>query len=267
MAFSIRVQTDRNGKTPLKTPSAQYKPMELPPLGVDEEQPILKKNRLSTGIPDLDIMMEGGYPNPGNVMFVGPTGNEKAVFAFHFASAAEAKKENVIIISADTDPQSMREKSSSFGMDLNGENIFFVDCYSQTLGQKKEAEPDENCISISGPGALNDLSIALKELLTKSAGKKVRVIFISLSTFVLYNPKDSIVKFLQVIEGRLKNADATALYLVEEGVHDKQLLSLMEHGMDEKLTLSEGGGKFELIAPSLDMPVPIKLSSSGIAVV
>ena len=70
-----------------------------------------------------------------------------------------------------------------------------------------------------------------------------------------------------MIEGRLKNADATAIYFVEEGVHDKQLISLLEHGMDEKIALSETGGKFELIIPSLDLPLPVKLTTSGIVVV
>jgi KaiC/GvpD/RAD55 family RecA-like ATPase len=240
--------------------------MELPPLGVDKKLPLLKKNRLSTGIPDLDLILEGGYLNPGNIMLVGPTGNEKATLAYHFAAAAQ-KKESVIIVNADSSPNSLIKKAASIGLDLSGENICFIDCYSQTLGGKKDQEPDKRCIVVQGPGALNDISITLKEALIKSAGKRIRVIFFSLSTFVLYNPKDSMVKFLQVIEGRLKNADATALYLVEEGVHDKQILSLMEHGMDEKYTMSESKGKFHFESASVDMQIPIKLGPGGISVV
>jgi len=240
--------------------------MELPPLGVDKKLPILKKSRLSTGISDLDIIMEGGYPNPGNVMLVGPTGNEKAGLAFHFAASA-SKKENVIIIAADSRPETIEKKAATMGMDLKGENIFFIDCYSQTLGNKGEQEVDERHISVQGPGALNDISLSLRELITKSAGKKLRVIIFSLSTLVLYNPKDSIIKFLQVIEGRLKSNEATTMYLVEEGVHDKQLLSLMEHGMDEKLILQESGGRFQLDTGSAGMMIPVKLGPSGMSVV
>lgn len=241
--------------------------MELPPLGVDKKHPILKKNRLSTGISDLDLILEGGYMNPGNIMLLGPTGNEKAAFAYHFAASADPKKENVYIITADAKPKTIEEKASSIGLDLKGDHIRFIDCYSQTLGSKKEAEPTDKCMVVSGPGALNDISLCLREVVNKSAGKKLRVVFFSLSTFVLYNPKDSIVKFLGVIEGRLKNADGTTLYLVEEGVHEKQLLSLMGHGMDEKLGLNERQGKFLLEVSSVDMPIPIKLGPSGIMVV
>jgi len=241
--------------------------MELPPLGVDEEMPILRKNRLSTGIADLDIILEGGYPNPGNIMLLGPTGGEKEAFAHHFAAAADPKRESVLIVNADATPEGLQEKAGSIGLDLKGANVFFIDCYSQTLGQKKELVPTDQCAYVPGPGALNDLSIALNEAIKKSAGRRIRVVFHSLSTFVLYNPKESITKFLQIIEGRLKNADATTLFLVEDGVHDKQLLSLLEHGMDMLLTLRDVGGKFELGVPSVDVPVPVKLGPSGVTVV
>jgi KaiC/GvpD/RAD55 family RecA-like ATPase len=241
--------------------------MELPPLGVDEKMPILKRNRLSTGIADLDLIMEGGYPNPGNVLLLGPTGGEKEAFAFQFCAAADPKKENVLIVNADATPDAIAEKASGMGLDLGKDNVYFIDCYSETLGQKKELVPTDKCVYISGPGALNDISIALNDMLRKSAGKRLRVIFHSLSTLVLYNPKESMTKFLQIVEGRLKSSDATTLLLVEEGVHDKQLLSLLEHGMDELVTLRESGGKFELDVPSVGMPIPVRLGPSGITVV
>ncbi len=53
-------------------------------LGVVEKLPILKKTRAPTGIADLDIIMEGGYQNPGNIMFVGPTGLEKNFLGLFF---------------------------------------------------------------------------------------------------------------------------------------------------------------------------------------
>jgi len=236
-------------------------------MGVDEKLPILKKNRLSTGIPDLDIILEGGYPNPGNVLLRGPGGAEKEAIAGHFIAAADPKKENVIIVTADSTPESLQEKAASFGVDLMKENIYFIDSYSMTLGQKKELVQSETRAYVSGPGALNDVSIYLNEMIRKAAGKKLRVVFHTLSTFVLYNPKESITKFLQVVEGRLKSADATALYLVEEGVHDKQILSLLEHGMDGLYSLHETGGKFELIVPSVDIPIPVRLGPSGMMVV
>lgn len=234
-------------------------------LGVVEKLPILKKTRAPTGIADLDIIMEGGYQNPGNIMFVGPTGLEKNAFAYHFASAAP-KKEEAYIICGDSSPDEIINKAEGMGINIKGDNIFFVDCYTNTLGGKIKPESTEKITVLQSPGALNDLSLVLNEAIKKNTGKRMRVIFHTFSNFVLYNPKESIRRFLSVIEGRLKGGEATVLYLIDEGVHDKQLLGLIEHGMDEKYELEETNGRYRLQVPRLAMPIPVNLGPAGITV-
>jgi KaiC/GvpD/RAD55 family RecA-like ATPase len=232
-------------------------------LGVNEAMPILKANRLSTGIPDLDIILEGGYFNPGNIVMIGPSGMEKAAFAYHFASSTAAS-ENAYIICGNSSPADIINKASTLGINLNKPNIMFIDCYSATLGKVEEGNPKIRVVP--GPGALNDISLMLNEAIRESTGKKMRIVFDTLSTFVLYNPQDSIRKFLSVIEGRLKSVGATAIYLVDDGVHDKQVLSLIEHGMDETYTIADRGGKYVMILPELDMPIPIRVGPAGVAI-
>jgi KaiC/GvpD/RAD55 family RecA-like ATPase len=232
-------------------------------MGVNEEMPILKANRLSSGIADLDIILEGGYFNPGNIVMIGPSGIEKAAFAYHFA-ASVGPNENAYVICGNSSPADIINKASTLGINLNKPNISFIDCYSATLGKADETNPKIKVVS--GPGALNDVSLMLNDAIKDSAGKKMRVVFDTLSTFVLYNPQDSIRKFLSVIEGRLKSVGATAIYLVDDGVHDKQVLSLIEHGMDETYTIEDRGGKFVMVLPELDMPIPIKIGPAGVAI-
>lgn len=233
------------------------------PLAVNEQMPILKANRLSTGISDLDLILEGGYPNPGNVFLVGPSGMEKTAFGYHFAAAA-GPNENAYIVCGNTTPTDIISKASTIGINLKKDNVRFIDCYSATLGK---AEKDATRVrSISGPGALNDISLALNEAINESAGKKIRVVFDTLSTFVIYNPKDSVRKFLGIIAGRLRSANATTLYLIDEGVHDKQLLSLLEQGMDEKHVIADLGGRLMLTVPAVDMQLPMKVGPAGIMI-
>jgi KaiC/GvpD/RAD55 family RecA-like ATPase len=239
--------------------------MDLPPLGVDEKHPILRKNRATTGIADFDIMLEGGYTNPGMIMVLGPTGMEKMAFAFHFANAA-TEKEKVFYITADASPEDVINKASTIGIDLKPtKNRKFIDCYTSTLGSKQETKSEH--IMIAGPSALNDLSLAINEAIKESAGCKMRVIFHSLSSFVLYNPKDSLLKFLQVVGGRLKTADATVMMLVEDGMHEKQLLSAIDHSMDQRYIIHDKGGAFELEIPDIPAFVPIKFTPEGIKIV
>lgn len=231
-------------------------------LGVDEKMPILRKNRLSTGIPDLDIIMEGGYLNPSNLILLGPSGTEKVALGYHFAGGA-GKDEMSFIICGNSSPDDIMKKAANMGIDLS--QVHFIDCYTSTLG-REAPQASENVTVVPGPSALNDISLALNEAMRLSSGKRMRLVFDTLSTFVLYNSKDSIKKFLSVIEGRLRSANATVLYLVDEGVHDKQLLSLIEHGMDDIYSITDKGGKFFLRLPDVDMGLPIRVSPTGVAI-
>jgi len=240
--------------------------MNLPPLGVDEKLPIIKKNRASTGIRDLDIILEGGYLNPGNILLIGPNGMEKLVLSYHFAQAGLASRnEQVLIINLDATPAVIKEKASSYDILLDGEKLSFIDCYSSTIGHASSKEV--RITAVSGPQALEDISFAINQEITQYAGKKLRVIFYSLSTLLLYNPRDSMLKFLQVVTGRLRNAEATVLFLVEEGVHDKPLLSMVERIMDEGYSIVNKGGSFEFVVPATGLSIPIKLGSSGITII
>ena len=233
-------------------------------LGVNEQMPILKKSRMCAGIADLDLVLEGGFVNPGNVLVIGPTGMEKAALAYHFASAAGAN-ENSYIICGNSSAGDIIKKAATFGISLDKSNVYFIDCYSATLGRPMESTP--KVMMVSGPGALNDISLMLNEAMKASAGKRMRVVFDTLSTFVLYNPKESITKFLSVIEGRLRTAGATTMSLVDEGVHDKQLVSLLEQGMDEVYTITDAGGKFFLKLPETEIQIPIKVGPAGLTIV
>jgi KaiC/GvpD/RAD55 family RecA-like ATPase len=144
-------------------------------------------------------------------------------------------------------------------------NVHFIDCYTSTLG-RETPQSSEKVTVVPGPSALNDISLALNEAMRLAQGKRMRLVFDTLSTFVLYNPRDSIKKFLSVIEGRLRSANATVLYLVDEGVHDKQLLSLIEHGMDGIFTITDKGGRFFLAIPEVDMGLPIRVSPTGVSI-
>jgi KaiC/GvpD/RAD55 family RecA-like ATPase len=230
-------------------------------LGVDEDMPILKSSKLSTGIADFDIILEGGYFNPGNILMEGPSGIEKSAFAYHFAGAAA--KENAYIICGNSSPADIIKKAGTIGINLNKDNIRFIDCYSQTLG-KGDLTSSEKIKIVPGPGALNDISLMINEAVSESSGKRIRLVFDTLSTFVIYNPRDSMKKFLSIMQGRLKSAGATAIYLIDEGVHDKQTLSLLGQGMDETFTITDSGSNTTISIPDIDMAVPFRVGPTGI---
>ncbi|MGB9719833.1 MAG: RAD55 family ATPase [Candidatus Anstonellales archaeon] len=228
-----------------------------------EEQYLFKQNKISTGIEELDIMLDGGYSNPGSVVLIGPAGIGKAVFAFHFANDGIKKGDAVYYLASDMLPKEVESKSASLGMKLKN-GIKYIDCYSATVGVKDESRND---IFIDGPTALNDLSLVVNDAIRESGGKKIRFIFHSFSTFLLYNPQDSILKFFQVVEGRLKAANATLFLLIEKGMHDEKLLNTFLHSIGEVFELEEKDGAYELSSSLLPVNVPVRIGPMGVEII
>ncbi|MGV8176757.1 MAG: RAD55 family ATPase [Candidatus Bilamarchaeaceae archaeon] len=234
--------------------------MELPPLKVDKDFPAIRKSRMGTGIRDLDIIIEGGYGRSALVLIKGPTGNEKNAFVYHFMKAGIDSGEKVVYVALDIEPSGLERKALLSGVVLDTGKVRFIDCYSHTIGK---ADSQGN-IFVPGPTALNDLSLAIKEATDEAGGKPFRLVVHSLSTLAVYNPEASVIKFLQVVGGRLKTANATVLMTLEEGMHSKQLSSALEHSADVEYVIEERDGKMFLKVPDLTCDVEFRLGPSGI---
>ncbi len=225
-----------------------------------------RKGRISTGISELDVILEGGYANPGTAMVLGPAGQEKLAFAFQFAFAGMKEGEKVAYIALDLGPEEIESKASAFGLNFKAhtdKELIFVDAYSQTISAKESGRKD---IMVPGPAALNDLSLALNDVTAQAEGKRMRVIFHSLSTLCLYSQSETVIKFLQVVQGRLKGANATALWIVDEGMHDRKFITALEGLCDQVLYLSDKGGVHELRISGIPIPVPIRAGAAGFEV-
>lgn len=233
----------------------------------EETLPILRKDRLGTGIRALDIILEGGYAHPSTVLIIGPSGNEKQCFAAHFVKAGLDAGDSVIYITTDRSPDEIEKTASGWDLAFKGAGqIYYIDCYSQTAARKEGGVSKANVSMVAGPGALNEISLMLGERLRESEGKRFRVVFHSLSTFALYNEKGSLFKFLQAMEARFREANASVLLLVEEGMHDDKFLTTLKHGIDDEFMIKSGEHDKTINGGRLPIPVPIKLGPLGIEV-
>ncbi len=234
---------------------------------MEKDQLFFRKDRISTGVRELDIALEGGYLNPGTVMALGPSGQEKLALAFHFAMAGLAAGERVMYICLDMTPAEIESKAASFGMNFRAhtnKGLVFVDVYSKTIGAVSRSRSD---IIVPGPAALNDLSIVINDVAKQGEGKRMRAVFHSLSILGLHSSPESTIKFLQVAEGRLKAANATTLWLVDEGLHEKKFISSLENLSDEVLRVSEKEGFYELYIPGIPIPLQIRAGAAGLEII
>ncbi len=76
------------------------------------------QKRLSTGIAELDKMMDGGIPEGDSVLIAGPSGSGKSLIATQFIAAGIRAGEPGIVAVFEERPDEYAGRASAFGLDL-----------------------------------------------------------------------------------------------------------------------------------------------------
>lgn len=162
-------------------------------------------------------------PDISAVLAIGKPRGEKSLFAHQFMEEGIRRKESVIYVVSNTFPENVVQRFVHDASEIR--NFRIIDCYTLHSGINKTDE--SMVLRVSGPYALNEISILLTRLL-RSMRKPFRIVFDSLSTFLLHNKLSVMQEFLELNIMKLKSSDATILFLVEDGMHDAKELALLE---------------------------------------
>jgi circadian clock protein KaiC len=88
-------------------------------LGLKERKPAgPAPRRLSTGVPDLDQLLNGGIPEGDSLLITGPSGAGKSVLATQFIAAGLRQGEPGIIAIFEERPEGYVNRAASLGLDL-----------------------------------------------------------------------------------------------------------------------------------------------------
>jgi KaiC/GvpD/RAD55 family RecA-like ATPase len=75
--------------------------------------------RISTGIKDLDGMMENGYPRNHTILITGTTGSGKTILGLHYINQASKDGKKCFMIATEEDPEDLIAQAESLGMQLS----------------------------------------------------------------------------------------------------------------------------------------------------
>lgn len=185
------------------------------------------KNRIKTGLPGLDKIIEGGFPEKSTILLVGPPGCGKSIFSQQFIKEGKKKKQPGVFVTLDTSPKEIIENMKSFGWKMSMKDVEFIDAYSWRVGEKGGKNKLTNLSNV------NDLNIMLSRVIKglKKTGVK-RSVIDSLSTLLIYADPSLVVKLIPVIIAKSKEAGFVQILILEEGVHDDKTVSTLNYIAD-----------------------------------
>jgi KaiC/GvpD/RAD55 family RecA-like ATPase len=168
--------------------------------------------RLSTGIPGLDDLIEGGFPEKSIVLLSGGTGCGKTTFSTQFLMEGLNKGENVLYITLEESPEDIKLDAMQYGHDF------------------AKFEEEGLCrIVFYDPFELGELISRMTDLI--NVNKVKRLVVDSISMLGLYLQEEyKIRKELYKLVNALKQTGCTTLLLSEIPEDTKQL---SRYGVEE----------------------------------
>ena len=88
------------------------------PAAASKKAPLIESTRYSTGLPDLDALMEGGYRRGSTTLVSGAPGTAKSTLASAFALACAQASVRTVYISFDETPEQIASHVASVGFDF-----------------------------------------------------------------------------------------------------------------------------------------------------
>lgn len=184
--------------------------------------------RVKTGIAGLDKLLEGGFPANSSILLIGPPGCGKSTLCQQFVWNGLKENQPALFITLDVSPDEIRENMKNFGWKVTDTSkLKFIDAYSWRVGESKEE------YSISNLGNINELNIAISEVIKNLNGSKIkRNVLDSISTLLLYADTSLVLKLIPIIIAKGKTNGYTQLLILEEGVHDEKTVSMLNYQTD-----------------------------------
>ncbi|MFO7560115.1 MAG: helix-turn-helix domain-containing protein [Desulfobacterales bacterium] len=213
---------------------------------------ISKKNRVSSGISQLDNLL-GGLFIGDNVIWYDVAGSLASAFCMNFIQASQMQNKPFIYVSFDRSPKNLLEK---LGPLAENQHLTILDCFTHGKGdgseifskfyEKNGARWPYQIIKVNEPWKPEKVIESVYGL-HKTMKGDVRFVFESLTGMQdLWQGEDSILKFYSHSCPRLYELDTIAYWIVEKGAHSDRLKAHINQIAQVAIDLSVKRGKSAL---------------------
>jgi len=152
----------------------------------------LRIKRISTGIPELDLLIEGGFPEGSWIMISGMPGTGKTIFAIHFIyNSLAVDNAKVIVVTTEQEFGDYLLQAKRLNMDispwLRGEKKLYIIDLFHLAKRAREMSKEVRVDPLDIPVLVDSVRRAYKEL-GVDKGEDIRLVIDSISAFYARAP-------------------------------------------------------------------------------
>ena len=184
-----------------------------------------------------DLIRKKLDDNDTFLVFAPPKTNEfKTVGLDLLRYLVNEKKSPVVYVCIDKPHSSIKRELDK--EEINSKMIVFIDAVTPMGGAKPN---DDKCVYIMSPENLTDISIALSQAIGSLSGNKTFIIVDSLSTLLVYNNIQTVLKFVHIINAKIKQCGAKGIAMSAKKGTDDEFINQVFQFFDDSIGISGEG--------------------------
>ncbi len=192
--------------------------------------------REETGIDGLDTTVEGGFPKGTCILLKGAPGVGKTTLSREFLYHGLESSEDCLYVVTNEPVSRVKADMGASGSGAFKASLNFIDGYSWRVAEK----PDGDDINVlSSITELNELNRQVRALVPEGG----RVVIDSVSDLLVQAEPESVFKYIQFFVSLVRAEGATAIIVLEDGVHAGDIVSMLEYLCDGVVDMKFEGTK------------------------
>ncbi|OKY78567.1 MAG: KaiC-like protein ATPase [Candidatus Methanohalarchaeum thermophilum] len=182
-----------------------------------------------------------------NILFTAPPLSGKNAFSRNFFYQGLKDNEGCVYVTTTEETNSILKwfkENKEVDLDEFEGHFGIVDCV--TKSQELSEIKGKSIKYASNPGDLTDIGVKissfLKDFYKSDDLDGIRLIIDTISVILMYSNVKTVFRFLHTFSGRIRSTDAVALYILEEGDHDRKTIQTLKQLVDLSLEAEESEG-------------------------
>jgi len=159
-------------------------------------------------------------------LFQGPSGSGKTILTDSILLERLNGGLNAVVLTLSRSPSDVRESLSELGW-FDPQRPIIIDGYSCIAG--KDTRSDD--YALSNLSNLSDLSIMVSKLIS-TVGEGILFVFDHVSTLLIHNEEIQVVRLLQALVTRIREARDLAIVIFESGIHTQSFYNAVRFFVD-----------------------------------